>query len=284
MRQTDATRPDDRELLRSGLSRLKRQSGVPVLYGGLVEGNALTITELLGTSTRSLHRLWVRPGEGVGGASFERARLTIVSDYVESAHISHHHDEAVRIEGLRSMMAAPVVVEGKARAVLYAATRQRTRLGEEVANDVMRLCGAIAGELRVRDEVDRRVSLLRGTEPDVDPRERDTREAMRVAHAELVALAGSTDDPELARSILDITEKLVHQNTQVDHSASPVLTRREIDVLSQVALGCSYPETARRLALKPDTVKGYMQTITRKLGVHSRHEAVASARRLGLLL
>ncbi len=256
---------------------------MPVLYGGLVEGNALTITELLGTSTQSLRRLWVQPGEGVGGASFERARLTIVSDYVESSHISHHHDEAVRMEGLRSMMAAPVLVEGKARAVLYAATRQRTQLGEVVANDVMRLCGAIAGELRVRDEVDRRVSLLRGTEPNIDPRERDTREAMRVAHAELVALAGSTDDPELARSILEITRMLVNQNPQVESSALPALTRRELDVLSQVALGCSYPETARRLALKSDTVKGYMQTIIRKLGAHSRHEAVASARRLGLL-
>lgn len=283
MRQTDATRPDDRELLRSALARLKRQSGVPVLYGGLVEGNALTITELLGTSTQSLRRLWVRPGEGVGGASFKLTRLTVVSDYVESAHISHHHDEAVRMEGLRSMMAAPVVVEGKARAVLYAATRQRTQLGEVVANDVMRLCGAIAGELRVRDEVDRRVSLLRGTEPEIDPQERDTREAMRVAYGELVALAGSTDDPELARSILQITEKLVQQNSQADSSALPALTRRELDVLSQVALGCSYPETARRLALKADTVKGYMQTIARKLGAHSRHEAVASARRLGLL-
>lgn len=283
MRQTDATRPDDRELLRSALARLKSQSGVPVLYGGLVEGNALTITELLGTSTQSLRRLWVQPGEGVGGASFKQTRLTVVSDYVESAHISHHHDEAVRMEGLRSMMAAPVVVEGKARAVLYAATRQRTQLGEIVANDVMRLCGAIAGELRVRDEVDRRVSLLRGTEPETDPHERDTREAMRIAYGELVALAGSTDDPELARSILEITEKLVHQNTQANAATLPVLTRRELDVLSQVALGCSYPETARRLALKSDTVKGYMQTITRKLGAHSRHEAVASARRLGLL-
>lgn len=283
MKPTDATRPDDRELLRSALTRLKLQSGVPVLYGGLVEGNSLTITELLGTSTGSLRRLWVQPGEGVGGASFERTRLTIVSDYVESAHISHHHDEAVRMEGLRSMMAAPVVVEGKARAVLYAATRQRTQLGEAVANDVTRLCRSIAGELRVRDEVDRRVSLLRGTEPTVDPEERDTREAMRIAYGELVALAGNTDDPELARSILEITEKLVHQNAQVDSTALPVLTRRELDVLSQVALGCSYPETARRLALKSDTVKGYMQTITRKLGAHSRHEAVASARRIGLL-
>lgn len=283
MKQSEATRPDDRELLRSALTGLKKKSSVPVLYAGLVEGNSLTITELLGTSTQSLRRLSVQPGEGVGGASFEQARLTIVSDYVESDHISHHHDEAVRMEGLRSMMAAPVVVEGKARAVLYAATRQRTQLGDVVANDAMRLCGAIAGEFRVRDEVDRRVSLLRGTEPEVDPEERDTREAVRIAYGELVVLAGNTDDPELARSILEITKKLVQQHAQADTVVRQVLTRRELDVLSQVALGCSYPETARRLALKSDTVKGYMQTITRKLGAHSRHEAVAFARRAGLL-
>lgn len=287
MTQAEATRPDDRELLRSALRSLARQSGVPVLYGGLVESNALTITELLGTSTDSLRKLFVQAGEGVGGSAFERAQPTIVRDYVRSSHISHHHDEVVRMEGLRSMLAVPVVVERRARAVLYAATRESSPLGEVIADQVARFSKGIAGELRVRDEVDRRVSLLRSIEPQTVPEDRDVREAMRVAHGELIALAGTTDDPELARTILEITDRLTGRSPEESGGAQkgevPLLTRRESDVLSQIALGCSYPEAARRLALKPDTVKGYMQTVTRKLGVHSRHEAVATARRLGLL-
>lgn len=287
MTAAEATRPDDRELLRAALRGFARSAGIPVLYGGLIDRNALTITELFGTNTDSLRGLWVQSGEGVGGSAFERAKPTIVADYVRTPSISHHHDEVVRMEGLRSMLAVPVLVDHAPRAVLYAATREHSALGEQVADHMDRLGRAIAGEIRVRDEVDRRVSLIRSFEPRVDAEERDIREAVRVAHAELVALAGSTDDTGLAKSILAITDRLTgrgdHAGAPGSATQAPLLTRRESDVLAQVALGCSYPEVARRLTLKPDTVKGYMQVIIRKLGVHSRHEAVATARRLGLL-
>lgn len=283
MRNAEATRPDDRELLRSALRGLAAQLRLPVLYAGLVQEGSLTITELLGIKTDSLRRLHVRSGEGVGGSAFERSRPTLVTDYIESSQISHHHDEAVRLEGLRSMMAVPVLVENRSRAVIYAAARERTPFGEAVVKEVMRNCGSVADELRMRDEVDRRLSLLRAAEPESEAADRDVREAVRVAHGELVALAGTTDDPGLARSILSITDRLTRGVAGAKRWDTPALTRRESDVLSQVALGCSYPEVARRLGLKADTVKGYMQTITRKLGTHSRHEAVATARRLGLL-
>ncbi|WP_040163866.1 helix-turn-helix transcriptional regulator [Microbacterium gorillae] len=283
MVEPEPSRPDDRHLLRSMLRHLAIDSGVGVLFAGLVDDDSLTITELLGTSTDSLRRLWVRPGEGVGGGAMARLRPTVVADYVSSDHISHQHDAAVRQEGLRSMIAVPVMVDGSPRAVVYAATRERVSIGDVVADDLLRSTRAIASELQIRDEVDRRLSVIRGTElalPNVD---RDVLSAVQTAHAELVALASSTPDPELARTILGITGRLTGGGNEFGRVEMPDLTRRESDVLAQVALGCSYAEAGRRLGLKPDTVKGYMQTVTRKLGVHSRHEAVATARRLRLL-
>jgi DNA-binding CsgD family transcriptional regulator len=57
----------------------------------------------------------------------------------------------------------------------------------------------------------------------------------------------------------------------------------ELDVLAQVALGCTNSEAAKRLSLKPETVKSYLRSATAKLGAHTRHEAVAKARRARLL-
>lgn len=280
----DPSRPDDRELLRSVLRNLATGGNGPgVLFAGLVNDDDLTITELLGTRTGSLRRLWVREGEGVGGGAIERLRPTVVADYVRADSISHQHDEVVSREGLRSMIAVPVMVDGKPRAVIYAASRELAELGDTAADGILRSSRMIASELRVRDEVDRRLAVLRGTDPELSDLDRDVVGAVRSAHADLVALASSTPDAELARTILEITDRLAGGDPVYGRVELPELTRRESDVLAQVALGCSYPETARRLGLKPDTVKGYMQTVTRKLGTHSRHEAVATARRLGLL-
>jgi DNA-binding CsgD family transcriptional regulator len=61
------------------------------------------------------------------------------------------------------------------------------------------------------------------------------------------------------------------------------LSARELDVLAQVALGCTNAEAAKRLSLKPETVKSYLRSATAKLAAHTRHEAVAKARRARLL-
>lgn len=275
----NVNRPNDRDLLRALLRRLAAHSPVNVLMAGLVDTGSLTITELVGTSTDSLDHLFVRPGEGVGGGALASGRPTSVPDYISEPSISHQHDEAVRREGLRAIAAVPVLVEGRPRAVLYAATHRDSSLGDVVAEDLLRGSRVIGSELRVRDEVDRRVALLRGSEPAAEEGDRDAREAIRIAYGDLVALARTTDDEDLAARILQISSELMGEPAV----NAPALSPRESDVLSQVALGCTYPEVARRLSLQPGTVKSYMQTVMVKLGAHSRHEAVATARRLHLL-
>jgi DNA-binding CsgD family transcriptional regulator len=61
------------------------------------------------------------------------------------------------------------------------------------------------------------------------------------------------------------------------------LTRREQDLLEALERGLLFKEIALRLAISQTTVKGYARSLFRKLGAHTRSEAVYIARRGGLL-
>ena len=60
------------------------------------------------------------------------------------------------------------------------------------------------------------------------------------------------------------------------------LTSREADVLRLMAEGATYETVATRLFVTVNTVRHHVKSLYRKLGVNSRAEAVARARRLGL--
>jgi LuxR family maltose regulon positive regulatory protein len=61
------------------------------------------------------------------------------------------------------------------------------------------------------------------------------------------------------------------------------LTDRELEVLDLLAEGLSNSEIARRLFISLPTVKSHTRNIYGKLAVHSRRQAVARARTLGIL-
>ena len=61
------------------------------------------------------------------------------------------------------------------------------------------------------------------------------------------------------------------------------LTERELEVLRLLAAGRSNAEMAAELFVEQSTVKTHLIHLYRKLGVHSRTQAVARARALGLL-
>jgi LuxR family maltose regulon positive regulatory protein len=61
------------------------------------------------------------------------------------------------------------------------------------------------------------------------------------------------------------------------------LSAREIDVLKLLAQGCADKNIAERLVIARETVHKHLKNIYGKLGVHSRTEAIARAREIGLL-
>ncbi|MEI5673490.1 MULTISPECIES: response regulator transcription factor [Nocardioides] len=59
------------------------------------------------------------------------------------------------------------------------------------------------------------------------------------------------------------------------------LTPREADVLELAADGAPVDEIARRASLSPGTVRNYLSSAVTKLDAANRHDAAATARRLG---
>jgi DNA-binding NarL/FixJ family response regulator len=100
------------------------------------------------------------------------------------------------------------------------------------------------------------------------------------AYAELRAIIPEVADASVRAELDAVTQTLAG----TDAPAWPVqLSRREIDVLAVVAIGCANDEVARRLKLSVLTVKSYLKSAMFKLGSHNRTEAVRLARQHGLL-
>ncbi|WP_420918490.1 LuxR C-terminal-related transcriptional regulator [Streptomyces caniscabiei] len=271
--------------MRGALHRLRQATGLPLAFAGLVEPGSghLRISELQGTRTVSLQGLAVHSGNGLGGKAVALGRPCGVTDYSVSRRISHEYDAAVAAEGIRSVLAVPVVVRRQVRGVLYGALRTAQPLGERTVGAALEAARDLEQALVVRDEVR---TLLAATTP---PEKGSAKawEEVRGAHGALRALAPRVDDPELREELLRVCGRLAGatggEGTAPERVPRVTLTPRETDVLASIATGASNRVTADRLGLRPETVKAYLRSIMRKLGTHGRWEAVVAARRAGLL-
>ncbi|MEU6854147.1 helix-turn-helix transcriptional regulator [Actinacidiphila alni] len=288
----DAQRAEAVEV-RAALLRMRRSGLLPVAFGGLVTGagpagghgaRQFRISELAGTDTESLRGLTITTGNGLGGKTLATARPCSVTDYGVSRVISHEYDPAVAAEGLRSVLAVPVVVRRRVRGVLYGALRQPYALGDRPLTVVLDAVRELEQTLAVRDEAQRLLSFCQQPVTS-DPR---AWEQVREAHSELRALAARIPDPHLRQELLTACARLA--SAAVPGAAAEPraarrapLTARELDVLASVASGATNAAAAARLRLRPETVKSYLRSAMRKLGAHTRLEAVVAARREGLL-
>ncbi|WP_405867905.1 MULTISPECIES: response regulator transcription factor [unclassified Streptomyces] len=266
--------------IRNALVRLRRTTGLPVAFGGLVEPGRqhVRISELSGTATPALSGLPVTSGNGLGGRAVALARPCAVTDYSSARQISHEYDIPVATEGLRSILAVPVVVRRRVRGVLYGALRTARPLGDRTLDAAMEAARDVEQSLAVGDEAQSLVAAARA-EPARDPSTGAAWEQVREAHAALRALAPRIADPALRTELLGVCG-LLTPNTRADGIG---LAPRELDVLACVAAGATNAVAAERLGVRAETVKGYLRSAMRKLGAHTRGEAVVAARRAGLL-
>lgn len=280
--------------MRGALNRLRRSTGLPLAFAGLIEPGPgqLRISELQGNRTTALQGLSVHSGNGLGGKTVALARPCWVTDYSSSRQISHEYDAAVAAEGLRSVLAVPVVVRRQVRGVLYGGLRTAQPLGDRTVGAALEAARDMEQALVVRDEAHSLLAATRATvEYDGSPR---AWEEVREAHGALRALAPRIDDPELRAELLRVCGRLAGATASGGGGAGPAepaldaprsvaLTAREVDVLACVAVGATNAVAAERLGLRPETVKAYLRSAMRKLGAHTRLEAVVAARRAGLL-
>jgi DNA-binding NarL/FixJ family response regulator len=179
-----------------------------------------------------------------------------------------------------------IIVQGAVRGVLYGAVRAATPLGDRAIQHAVDAGRLIEQSLAIHQEISRR---LEWSNDKVGTTASETaspdRELVRETYAELRQLINQVDDPQLRERIASACAKLakVSGPQQPQEQQTPVLSERERDVLACVALGRTNTQIANDLGLSSETVKSYLRSAMRKLGAHSRLEAVVSARRLRLL-
>lgn len=270
---------DDVGAVRSAVLALHRTTGLPMGFGGALNGkDRLRITELVGNTTDSLNGLVVRQGNGLGGKAMAMGRPAWVSTYPCSASIRHDYDKPVGREGLLSIVAVPIVVRRRCRGVLYGALREPLSLADRVVGAAVQAARDLEQDLAVQDRADEALARMR---PDTSAARW---EEVRAVHAELRALAELVSDAPTRDRLREASLRLAAAGLdEPDGPPRPVLSPRELDVLSYVAIGCTNAEAAERLGLLPETVKSYLRSAMRKLDSHTRLEAVTTARRAGLL-
>ncbi|MDY0910907.1 response regulator transcription factor [Microbacterium sp. CFBP9034] len=275
----------DTAALARAVADLVRRTHFPVAFGGLEHGDAIHVTSIVGARTRSLEGLVVQASRGLGGRALVEKRPRLAMDYRSSRAITHDYDRAVLGEGISTLFAVPVLVGGRARGVIYCGSWAEAPVGDVVAKPAFAVAEELSSELRIREEVLRRLALT--------PRPSDAatmapaaREELRQTYAELRSIAAVVDDPLLRERLARLEQRLAaltHSEVDPPLNLDVRLSPREVDVLACAALGATNAEIAVTLELREGTVKSYLQSAMSKLDASTRHAAVATARRAGLL-
>lgn len=280
--QAPAAVHDDASLVARAVIELARRTQFPVAFGGLERDGAVHVSSIVGARTRSIDGLVVHPERGLGGRALVERRPRMTLDYRTARSITHDYDRAILGEGIATLFAVPVLVSGTARGVLYCGSWAQAPVGEVAARPAFDVAGELGTELRVRDEVDRRLSAMPTTEGGVGPA---AREEIRQSYAQLRSIAATVGDDDVRRRLEELETRLaaLTGDAPVERADDVHLSRREIDVLACAAVGSTNAEIAGALHLRETTVKSYLASAMAKLDASTRHAAVARARRAGLL-
>ncbi|MGC0365983.1 DNA-binding CsgD family transcriptional regulator [Rhodococcus sp. 27YEA15] len=255
------------------------QTELPVLFGGCAADRSLTITGYLGTRSNVLRNLKIDAALGLGGRAIAEQRPGAVQDYANSSHITHDYDYEVGAEAIESLMAVPIVVRGVTRGAICGGLRANLPIGNVIADKMMRASYALAREIEIRDEVDRRVEML----DTVAVENNSNRDVVSESVLALHEIVARLDDAALGAQVQAVEAKLRALVSPMAAESATVLSPGERQVLGYVALGLRNADIADRLFLSVETVKTYMRNLMGKLDARSRHEAVVEARSQGLI-
>ncbi|OIR41215.1 helix-turn-helix transcriptional regulator [Corynebacterium sp. NML130628] len=271
---------EDDDAIRAALTTLKTATGIPVaMYGTLLADNRLQITQWIGLRTPALQELVIESGAGVGGRVVATRRAVGISDYTRANVISHEYDKQIQDEGLHSIVAVPVITQREIRGVLYVGVHSPVRLGDKVIEEVAMTARCLEQDLAVNIAL-RQGDGARAGQKTGRVMNSAEWEQVRSTHSKLRMLANRVGDENLRKEIEQLCDQMV---SPVRVKQTTKLSARELDVLSCVALGHTNVEAAAEMGIGAETVKSYLRSVMRKLGAHTRYEAVNAARRIGAL-
>ncbi|WP_341954117.1 LuxR C-terminal-related transcriptional regulator [Salinibacterium sp. TMP30] len=276
----------DVDLIQKATQEVAASTGFSLSFGGLISGTELTINAFSGARTGRLDGLQVRKERGLGGLAMAQRAPRFTHDYEHSPQITHDYDAPVLGEGVVSLLAIPIVASGTLRGLIYAGSHSLLMPDTVAARPAVAIADALGRELAIRDEVTRRLVALQSRQGGrLSP---TAEEHLREQFAQIRQLAADVSDRDVRLKLRSIGRGLadvlgVEAKDTQPNEAPVLLSPREIDVLSYVALGYSNARTAALLYLTEQTVKGYLSSAMKKLDASSRYAAVAIARKQGHL-
>ena len=272
---------EDEEAIRTALASLKNATGIPVtMYAQVLPDNRLLMSSWIGLRTPALQNLTIEAGVGVGGRVVKTRRPVGVSDYTRANVISHELDSLIQDEGLHSIVAVPVIVAREVRGVLYVGVHSPVRLGDKVIEEVTMTARILEQELAINAAARRNDGMRAATGSKGRMMNSAEWEQIRATHSKLRMLANRIEQEDIRQELEDLCDQMV---APVHVKQTTKLSARELDVLSCVALGHTNVEAAEEMGIGAETVKSYLRSVMRKLGAHTRYEAVNAARRIGAL-
>jgi hypothetical protein len=217
MDQQDLTRHLD-----AAIAQLRQKTGVSVAFGGSVGGDgSLRLERFDGPTFGTLAGLSVSLGEGLGGRVVTLRRSVAVNDYFDTRQITHRYDQLIRAEGLRSVVASPVVVHQQPIAVIYGAYRTDEIVGGRLHDAIIE-----------------------------DSRSLEQRTAAAQARAEIRGLLAHVDSSKVRSTLLRISRTLAESPGPADEDRGASLTAREAGVLSLAGIGY----TDARIPVAPEVI------------------------------
>ncbi|MEE1836467.1 GAF domain-containing protein [Streptomyces sp. SP17KL33] len=97
-------------------------------------GEGLSIEQVVGQRTGILRALRVPPGTGLTGKVHRSGRAEWVDDYFASVRITHTFDRHMATEGVRRLLAVPLVRDGESLGVLAVGPRRDGAFGDRESN------------------------------------------------------------------------------------------------------------------------------------------------------
>jgi len=129
---------------------LRAAVGADVAFVGTGENpGSVVLRNLSGLRGDWLRGLEIGTGLGLGGKSLASLAPQWVSDYETARTITHDFDGPVRAEGLRGVIAVPLVHAGEVFGVAYASMRQPTSFGDVAISRLLEVTDRAAAGLHL---------------------------------------------------------------------------------------------------------------------------------------
>ncbi|WP_239337608.1 GAF domain-containing protein, partial [Frankia sp. CiP3] len=122
-----------------------RLAGVDVAWVGEPDGvDQIVLGRGVNVATEALNGIVVPVGAGLGGKVLTVRRPLWVSDYCASSEITQDFAPQAATEGLKAMIAVPIMHDGRVLGVLYGANRSWTQFGDRTAQALERMAARMA--------------------------------------------------------------------------------------------------------------------------------------------